>query len=395
MNLNLIRDFQNLFLKDKSFRWFIVATILGLSFSLSIVLSTLGLMDGFSRKLKESLNEGNGEIIIFSQKGFFNRDNEDFSKLDEIGVKKIAYSVRTQSFLSKSGKGRAVLVYGIDNDYNEIAQIEIPTGHDLVIGEKLASDMGLRLGDEVSLTFAAGRSGDSFLPTVQLFKIKEIHKFKIHYLNDRYVFANLGVIQKNLGVDFKVNIANLKLEDHLLSISSIEDLVLKLRSMYYWDYQILPYWGEFASFLKAVDFEKYLISLVLYIVVIIASFNCLAFIVFSKERKAKEIFLLYAIGFSPKKFKQMWYLQNIVIWLLAFGLSFVLVFIFDYAIQNFSMFALPMEVYSLGRIAVDLSLKSILFTAVTSFLLIMFLTFLTLKKISSKSLIQGLREEFS
>lgn len=395
MNLYLIKDFHQLFLKDKSFRIFLFATITGLAFSISIVMSTLGLMDGFSKKLKSSLNAGNGEIIMSSQKGFFPPDQSKLEELSEYGIQDISYLIQTQSFLTARQSGKAVIVYGIDDGYEKISGLSVPKKGEIIIGETLANDLSLNLGDEVSLTFAAGRSGEKYLPAIQRFKISLIKKFNIHHYDERYVYIDLETLQSALKVDSNVNLVNLKLVDELQSVDKIEELVDKLRGVYYWDFQIRPYWGEFSSFLKAVDFEKYLISLVLYIVVFIAAFNCLAFIVYAKEKKAQEIFLLYAVGLSPEKFRIMWYLQNFLIWAISFLLSFVFVAIFNHAISNWNMFELPSDVYYLGRLEVSLNFKSILFTAITSLVLVMFLTFLVLRNLNSKSLISGLREEFS
>lgn len=395
MNLPLIKDFHQLFLKDKSFRIFLVATIIGLAFSISIVLSTLGLMDGFSNKLKTSLNAGNGEIVMSSQKGFFSPLERNLEELKEFGIKSISYLIQTQSFLTAKQNGKAVIVYGVDKSYEEISSLKVPAEGEMLIGETLAKDLGLSVGNEVSLTFAAGRSGEKYLPAIARFKIALIKKFNIHHYDERYVYIDLKSLQNILKVDSNVNLVNLKLEDQYQSVEEIENLVTKLKGVYYWDFQIRPYWGEFSSFLKAVDFEKNLISLVLYLVVFIAAFNCLAFIVFAKEKKAQEIFLLYAVGLSPKRFRFLWYLQNFLIWLISFALSFIFVAIFDHAITTWSMFEIPSDVYYLGRLEVLLSLKSILITAVISCTLVMFLTFLVLRNLNSKSLISGLREEFS
>ena len=57
-----------------------------------------------------------------------------------------------------------------------------------------------------------------------------------------------------------------------------------------------PYWEEFQPLLEAVKHEKFIITLILQLVVIISIFNVVAFIFFVNEKKSKEIFLPVIIG---------------------------------------------------------------------------------------------------
>ncbi len=393
---NLLKDFNLLFFRDRSSKIFAIATILGLGFSISIVLSTLGLMDGFSKKLKESLNEGHGEIVLTSRRGFFSREDRDLKKLENFGIDKFAFMVRTQSFLTSNQKGKAVFVVGIDQSFSAISEnLKEPKADEVIIGFELAKNLDLKIGDPVSLTFAAGRSGENYLPSIGSFKVSQIYNFNIHQFDERYVYANLSAIQQKIQVGEYVNLVKLKLESDKQNVEAIDEMVRKLRSIFFLEFEVQPYWGDFATFLRAVDYEKYLISLVLYIVIVIAAFNCLAFIVYSKEKKAQEIFLLYAIGLSPRKFRNLWYIQNSFIWFLSFIVSLIFVQFFSYAIANWEIFKLPSDVYILGRIEVNLTIKYILITAISSYALLFFLTFLILKRLDGKSLGQGLREEFS
>ncbi len=397
MSLGLLKDFLYLFYRDKPSRNFAFATVLGLSFSLSVVLTTLGLMDGFSSLLKEALNTGNGEIILTSKKGFFKRSDLNFDELGQVGVEDHSFLIRTDSFIAADeDKGRAVLVFGVDESFKKINnKLDIPEEGEILVGRKLADHLDINISDEVSLIFAGGRSSEKFLPNIQVFKVKQILDFKLNRFSERSVYANLKEIDDILQVDGKINSANLKVKQKFQNVDSIESIVTKLRSLYFFDYKILPFWSEFGTFLRAVEFEKYMIAIVLSVIVIIAIFNCLTFIVYSKEKKSQEIFLLYAIGLSPKKFKYLWIIQNVLMWLVSLIISLGFVKLFDYLIQTLDIFELPGEVYQLSRLKVILSTNDLLIVGGFSLLFILFFTFITISNVGSKSLSQGLREEFS
>ena len=305
--------------------------------------------------------------------------------------------IRTDSFIAADeDKGRAVLVFGVDESFKKINnKLDIPEEGEILVGRKLADHLDINISDEVSLIFAGGRSSEKFLPNIQVFKVKQILDFKLNRFSERSVYANLKEIDDILQVDGKINSANLKVKQKFQNVDSIESIVTKLRSLYFFDYKILPFWSEFGTFLRAVEFEKYMIAIVLSVIVIIAIFNCLTFIVYSKEKKSQEIFLLYAIGLSPKKFKYLWIIQNVLMWLVSLIISLGFVKLFDYLIQTLDIFELPGEVYQLSRLKVILSTNDLLIVGGFSLLFILFFTFITISNVGSKSLSQGLREEFS
>lgn len=353
-------------------------------------------MDGFTKKLRESLNLGHGEIVLTSQKGFFSPHSSDFEGLDQVGIDKISFLVRTQSFAIHNTKGKAVFVLGVDSSFADINKsFTPPASGEVVIGSSLAENLGLKVGEDISLSFAAGRSGDKYLPSNASLKIREIINFNMHKFNDRFVYANRSDVQRFIGVEGLANVANLKVKEDMTSYWKIVDVVDNLRSIFVYEYNVMPYWAEFKSFIDAVEYEKTMISIVLSVVVVIAIFNCLAFIVYSKQKKSKEIFLLFSIGLSPRKFRKLWLLQNFFIWFVSIIVALGFVQLFNYALGNWDIFALPKDVYHLGRIEVHLSMVDLFVVTFLSFLVIQFLTWLVLRLFVSKSLASGLREEFS
>ncbi len=353
-------------------------------------------MDGFGVTLKKSLNAGSGEVIMTATNGFFNLNENEEKDLANFPIESKIPMLRTQSFVNFNDKGKAVFVVGIDESVLKLKnELFAPKANEVIIGDLLANTLGVRKGDTLRFSFSAGKLGERYLPTSSVLKVTAVVPFKIHEYRNRFVYVNLKNLQTLLGVDKKINMMSLRLDQDHRSIDKISEVVSDMRSIFYYNYSIAPYWSDFETFLKAVEFEKYMISIVFSIVVILAIFNCLAFIIFSKERRSQEIFLLYAIGLSPRKFRSLWLIQNIGIWFIAFIGSLICVEIFDYLLQTLDIFSLPTDVYHLNRIELYLSFKDILIVGCLSLIFILFLTLVVLKRLDSKSMAQGLREEFS
>ena len=71
-------------------------------------------------------------------------------------------------------------------------------------------------------------------------------------------------------------------------------------------FEINLYWEEYQTLLKAVEVEKFSIGIILQVIVVVALFNLVAFIIFISERKSQELFLLRALGGNFKLFRNFW-----------------------------------------------------------------------------------------
>ena len=65
--------FQTLIFDKQTLR-FAFGVVAGMAFSISVVLSTVGLMDGYSDTLKKALKHSEGHLTLHSRNGFFKID---------------------------------------------------------------------------------------------------------------------------------------------------------------------------------------------------------------------------------------------------------------------------------------------------------------------------------
>ena len=63
--------FLTLFMDNSTTIKFAVGVLVGMAFSISVILSTIGIMDGFQRALKFGLKKSVGEIVMNSEGGGF------------------------------------------------------------------------------------------------------------------------------------------------------------------------------------------------------------------------------------------------------------------------------------------------------------------------------------
>jgi len=357
-------------------------------------------MDGFDHLLKTGLRHSSGDMTITSRKGFFpisNKFTEEIQKTSPMSVAKI---LQTEAFALYNEQTKGVVVRGIDGkDFSLATGVEVLfKEHDLVIGEELANVFGVGEGDEIALTFAKGNSSQDFLPTVQVFKIDHIVKHGIYQKDLRFVYLKREVLADILGMEDRVNSVivtyinpNQKLDDLTVIQGKVEGLREKLSA----DFIVRPFWSEYAFLIEAVKVEKFSISLILQLIVIVAVFNIVAFVIYIMEKKSMEFFFLRAIGLTIKQLMWFWLISIFNLWILACVGAFFLTKVFNWSLANISYFQIPGEIYVLSSLQLILDGKAYYTVYGLSLIWIILAAAIGYWRFNKKSIMQGLREEFS
>ncbi|EQC48935.1 MacB-like periplasmic core domain protein [Bacteriovorax sp. BSW11_IV] len=395
-------ELHSILLTDKSSKRFLIGVVFGFAFSISIILATIGIMDGFELSLKKSLKLSGGDITISSRKGFFPVNGELATELSDYGVEHFSGVIQTEGFLVGEDHSIGVLVVGVEPEkYQKITGLELNLSDDkIVIGSELQKRMDLKVGEYASIAFAQTNKEVQGLPELFDFEISNVVSHGLYQKDLRVVYVSLSTLQKILETDDRVNLLSLRVGPEG-SVSSkemtdkVEVVAKELSRILGHSYVVRPFWTEFDFILKAVKAEKVMIALVLQIVVIISIFNIIAFIIFLNEKKIQEIFLLRTLGMGGSKLKQMWNFMCFMIWFLSCVLAIVFVYIFDYLLQNLDIFKLPGDVYHLGVLKLEIGMIAYIGVFAGAFIWMFILSRLTLSRIIKRPILEALRQEFS
>lgn len=379
-----------------------MGVLFGFSFSIAVILSTIGIMDGFEISLKKGLRQASGDVSIFSDEGFFDPNAKFFQELQELGIAEHSFLVKTEGFVMLDGQSRGVLIQGIETEsYQQVTGTSLPLAQrQIAIGSELAKSFKVQKGDSLLLALADGNRGFSGRPRLESFVVGEIFHFGVYQKDLRMIYLNRLDLQQIMGLEDRVNLIVLNVpQDKMLasenSTEAIEKFASQLRFFLGPSFSVRPYWSEFAYLLDAVKTEKYWIGMILQIVVIISIFNVLAFIIFINEKKAREIFLLKALGLSQKSLRHVWYSAMVLFWLLASFLSYFLVKIFNWLLNHLAFFQLPGDVYHLGRLELILRPQDYALVFILALVWLLILSWLGLRKVRKQEVLFGLRREFN
>lgn len=375
---------------------FACGVILGLAFSMSVILATIGLMDGFEHTLRQGLRKSVGDFAIYSRDGFFTPDQSLVQALIDSGVEAYTGMLQLEAFALKDGKGHGVLVRGVEShDLARVTGLELPDSRDgLVLGSVLHESLAAKQGEPIVLSFAQGNNSLAALPSLRPFNVTGVVHHGIHQKDQRFVYSDLKTLQTSLNLSDRVNsvLARLNIDAKPLDV---ENAIDQLRSTIGANYTIRPYWSEFRTLLQAVQAEKVMIGLVLQVIVVIAIINAAAFIIFLSESRSQELFLFKALGMSQKDLVKGMSLLIGLLWFVSCALAFFMERGFSWLITNYGPNFLPGDIYYVAGLEPVLAAKDYVIVALAALFWIVVILSFSLRQLRKSPVLQGLRKEFA
>ena len=349
-------------------------------------------MDGFEKLLRLSLKNATGDLILSSRRGHFEFNDSLRERLKKSGVVGLTPILQTEAFALFQGSSRGVIVKGIyPLTFSQTTEFKVQLKRDEVsIGKKLADYLKVKTGDQLYLMFGRGLESASALPTVKSFRVAEILNHGIYLKDMRFVYVHFDLLKSILNTSDKINFLYLKSPTGQ-SPAFEEKLKVNLDP----SYKLRPYWSEYSYLLEAIKIEKTTISIILQLIVLVAVFNILAFVMFVMEKKAQDFFLLRTFGLRKKDLILFWFNSLVFIWGISCVLSIAWAKLLDYSLQNLSYFKIPGEIYVLSQLSIELNLTNVLTVFLISLVWILFSAGLGYLRLRRKSILTGLRQEFN
>ena len=373
---------------------FLLATILSFAFAMSVILSTLGLMDGFENSLKSALAKSNGDLKFSAISGFFIDDDKLKDQLENHSIKSYTSILQIEAFALSENESKGVLLKGIEKkDFLETTNLDL-SNLDLgvYIGSEYAKKYDLSLGDKVSIAIASNKAKDTGSAILRQFTIDGIINHGIYEKDLRFIYVKKNILEDILS--YKSGVSNLGLIK-LIENTDLEKIRKNLNRELSEDFSFESFWNESSVLINAVEIEKLSISIVLQLIVVIAILNIVAFIIFISEKKTQDFFMLRTLGLSLKKLQYFWFFLLTSIWAVSCLFAYFFVEFFNSYILTLPFLKIPGDIYVLSELEIVLDKFDYLFVYGVSLVWILLIGLISMNRMRKKPLIAGLRQEFA
>ena len=329
--------------KGGLFSFTTLLAIVGLSIGISSLIVVTSVMNGFEKELENRILGVIPHSILVS-----NDPINDYELLikkakDNNKIIDAAPYISIQGLISSSYYSKGVSVIGIDSDYEKNMSI-IPeymiTGslenlnerNSIVIGSLLAANLGVYAGDEINITTSDIKTSiiGSYPISVNL-KIVGIYELKTEI--DQYMTfishetaQKLKNLKKNQTSSIRLKTINL-FEADRISVNVISSIDQENLSYISWK-------STHGTLFEAIKFEKLLISLMLFLIVAVASILVLSTVVMTVKSKEREVGILQTIGATKRQIILIFFTQGIFVTLIGIFIGLILGFICTLNLNN-------------------------------------------------------------
>ena len=325
-----------------SFTSFLAVT--GLSIGVASLIIVMSVMNGFEKELQNRILGVVPHAVIFSEEPI--KDYEilisKIKKNDEV-IEAVPF-ISFQALATYETVSKGISINGIDVEAEKRVSIlpdymiygslgDLKKENSIIIGSWLASYLGIFVGDKINITTSDIKSSiiGSYPKSVSL---EVVGIFELRAEIDQ----SLALISHDLAQKFK------SLKNETLSIR------IKTSDLFIADkiaYDSIPdntglvssSWKEtHGTLFEAIQFEKLLIGLMLFLIVGVASILVLSTIVMTVKSKEREVGILKTIGANNNQLVMIFFFQGLMVSMigLIFGLLIGLLITFN--LNNFITF---------------------------------------------------------
>ena len=330
--------------KGGAFSLTTLLAIIGLSIGISSLIVVTSVMNGFEKELEDRILGVIPHSVISSDEPIDDYENLINQVKKDANILEASTYINTQGIISSSYDTRGVSLIGIDPlkeknmsiipDYMLVGNLnDLNEDNTIIIGSLLAAQIGAYIGDEVNITTSDIRTTliGSYPRSVNL---EVVGIFELKTEIDQYltlISHSTSQKIKNLKANQTTGI-RLK-TDNLFSADIITKNILNNL-----DSNNLTYssWKDtHGTLFEAIKFEKLLISLMLFLIIAVASILVLSTVVMTVKSKEREIGILLTLGASNKQIVLIFFTQGLIVTLIGIFVGVLLGFLLIYNLNNF------------------------------------------------------------
>jgi len=387
--------------KRNFLRFSFLFMILGIVISVGILSAALNLFEGYERALKSVLLDSFAHIRVVSagvEPLTASEADEALKKLSEQPEIRSAVPVLSSSLLAQNGdkaRGGMMQAYSWENGNENIfakyvkkGSAEIAPGN-VILGHYLAQDLGLALGDTVTVSFPRLDmiTPLGMYPNQRALTVSGIYNSGFYEYDRSLLIGDLEDLRALSGIES--GFSSLELRLHNKYADSAPGLAHRYNSILGKDAYAMPVINT--SLLSLVRMQKWLIFIVFSFLVLIAGINVISGVLTLMLDKRAEIAVLKALGASSKTVQHILGWQVTLVCLASVILGQLFGLLISWGIANQNIYKLKGEVYFIDKLEIYASpLNQIIIFAVAS-LLIWFCIRIPLRRVNRMRVIDLLR----
>ena len=339
----------------------LISTI-GVAVGVTALIIALALMTGLQGELRDRILGSTAHVYVWKTGGLGDYRAESARLRSFQGVvgagpailgKAIARSAQADAFIAIKGIDPSlepgVTDLGRSMQRGRVAALVRASPDDapgILIGEDLANQLGVGLGDDVTLTVPQGTlSPMGMIPRSRRFVVVGLFKLGLYEFDSSYGFLSLGSAESLLNKTepelIELRVAN------IYDAPAIADHISEALGAQY----ITQDWADMnRSLFSALWLEKMAISITIGLIVMVAALNIVASLVLLVMEKSRDIAILKTMGASRRSITIVFMLQGLIIGLVGTTAGATLGLVLCRVLDTYKLIRVPTDVYQVSHV---------------------------------------------
>lgn len=368
-------------IKERKFQTFI--SIISVALSLIVFIVSLTISNGLKENMINSLLTLSPHISIKYTPKVEGDYKQIIKKVKEHGAKTTVSNVYVQGFVKYNDNNYMPIIRATEIDklnLNLVKKNKVSGIDYAYIGQEMAKDMHIKIGDDISIASLNGRE----------IRVKVQGFFKTGFLayDSNLVIMPLEVGQILEETGDNINSLDVRVE-HPGDIKSLNELKQKINSIDD-DIQATTWADENENLLAAVHFEEFILILILSMLFLISSFIVSIILNILIREKTRDIGILKACGYTKGMIKRIFIIEGSMLGIGGIILSAILSPIVLRVIQIISKNYL-IKTYYISNLIIKIDIKEELLIYAISFLIILLASYLPSRKAAKLDVTEAIR----
>ena len=371
--------------KDGFMSFISTISVSSIALGVMALIIVLSVMNGFQKEVRDRMLSVLSHVEVVHITGSI----PDWKALSETILTEkhtvaCAPYVAGQGLLNRRGNLRGIALRGIDPTYEpQVSDVAKTLGEStlstlkagdfgVILGRDLARLLRVNVGDKVTLIVAKGNTTPAgFVPRMKQMTVKGLFQSGHYEFDSTLVFTHIDDAAALFRTGGPTGI-RVKLDDINLAPTVTQHLLMKLPA----DYYATDWRRQNRTWFAAVQVEKRMMAVILFLIVLVGSFGLVSTLVMTVTEKQSDIAILRTLGASPQSIMTIFVIQGCIVGLigvlLGTGLGLAISCNLDVivpAIEHlFGVEFLPREIYFISQMPSDPRASDIVPIAVVSFL---------------------------
>jgi len=230
----------------------------------------------------------------------------------------------------------------------------------IVIGEDLARKFGVNIDDTITMVNPIGEETPmGMVPKMRKFELVGVFDAGMYDYNTGFVYVSLPEAQKFFNMPGRVSGIQVRVDDIYHADKIAEAIQATMGFPYY-----TRNWIEMnKNFFSALKLEKIGMSLILIVIIIVASFNIIGTLTMIVMEKSREIAILKSMGASDRSVMKIFMVSGLIIGIVGTVLGAVIGYGAVVVIAKSGFVTLPKDVYQVSHLPLSITGLDVLFIA--------------------------------